>query len=64
MKERFVPTDFDVPIEFEGLGLRLEPVGPQHNERGYDAWSSSIDHIRSTPDFEPTSAWTEPSIGR
>lgn len=29
----------------------LEPLGPQHNEADYRAWSSSIDHIRSTPGF-------------
>ena len=31
--ESFVPEEFDVPIEFEGPGFRLEPLGPQHNER-------------------------------
>jgi hypothetical protein len=45
----FVPPDFDVPL---GLGTPLfvlEPLGPEHNERDYDAWTSSMEHIRSTP---------------
>ena len=29
----------------------LEPLGPQHNEPDYDAWSTSIEHIRGTPGF-------------
>jgi hypothetical protein len=30
---------------------RLEPLGPQHNERDHVAWMSSIEHIRATPGF-------------
>jgi hypothetical protein len=30
----------------------LEPLGPEHNERDYEAWSSSLEHIRATPGFE------------
>jgi len=30
----------------------LEPLGPQHNLADYDAWSSSMAHIRATPGFE------------
>jgi len=45
----FVPDDFEVPTTFEGPGFRLEPLGPSHNERDYEAWMSSIDHIRTTP---------------
>jgi hypothetical protein len=48
----FVPADFRPPRWFETPLFRLEPLGPQHNERDYDAWSSSIEHIRSTPGFE------------
>lgn len=29
----------------------LEPLGSQHNESDFVAWSSSIDHIRATPGF-------------
>jgi hypothetical protein len=50
--EPFVPVDFAVP---EGLvsdqGFRLAPLGPQHNEADYAAWTGSIDHIRATPGF-------------
>jgi hypothetical protein len=55
----FVPTDFEVPLEFEGPGFRLEPLGPEHNERDHAAWMSSIEHIRSTPGFESRS-WPVP----
>jgi RimJ/RimL family protein N-acetyltransferase len=36
--------------------FRLEPLGPEHNERDHDAWMSSIDHIRATPGF-PFGQW-------
>lgn len=29
----------------------LVPLGPEHNESDHAAWSTSIDHIRSTPGF-------------
>ena len=45
----FVPAGFDVPGTLDGPGFRLEPLGPEHNERDHEAWMSSIDHIRSTP---------------
>jgi hypothetical protein len=47
----FVPADFAVP---DGLAIetfRLEPLGPEHNEADYAAWTASIDHIRATPGF-------------
>jgi hypothetical protein len=57
--DRFVPDDFAVPRSFEGPGFRLEPLGPQHNERDHEAWMSSIAHIRSTPGF-PDDDWPSP----
>ncbi len=36
--------------------FRLVPLGPQHNEADYAAWTASIDHIRSTPGF-PDGSW-------
>jgi hypothetical protein len=52
MEVPFVPVDFEVPDSFEGPGFRLEPLGPDHNDRDHPAWMSSIDHIRSTPGFD------------
>ena len=52
----FVPTDFDPPTGFTAGDFRLEPLGPEHNERDYAAWTSSIDHIRSSPGF-PDGNW-------
>lgn len=59
MSDAFVPEDFEVPTSFEGPGFRLEPLGPQHNERDHDAWMWSIEHIRATPGF-PDGNWPEP----
>lgn len=61
MTEQFVPGDFEVPTSFSGPGFRLEPLGPEHNERDYAAWTSSIEHIHSTPGFpDPDDGWPYP----
>lgn len=49
MSDEFVPRSFVPPRSFQGPGFRLEPLGPEHNRRDYEAWSSSMDHIRATP---------------
>lgn len=54
--ESFVPPDFDPPTSLTGDGFRLEPLGPQHNESDLAAWTSSIEHIRSTPGY-PDGSW-------
>jgi hypothetical protein len=53
----FVPDDFVVPRSLVGEEFWLEPLGPEHNEGDYRAWTSSIPHIRATPGFE---GWTWP----
>jgi len=52
----FVPPDFDVPQGLETPEFVLEPLGPQHNELDYDAWTSSMEHIRATPGY-PDGSW-------
>jgi hypothetical protein len=52
----FVPPEFDVPQGLETPDFVLEPLGPQHNEPDYAAWSSSIEHIRATPGY-PDGTW-------
>jgi len=52
----FVPDDFQPPLELVTDDFLLEPLGPQHNERDYAAWTSSFDHIHRTPGFAG-SAW-------
>jgi RimJ/RimL family protein N-acetyltransferase len=47
--DEFVPRDFDVPRRLETPQFVLEPLGPEHNESDYDAWTSSMDHIAATP---------------
>ena len=51
MSDAFVPTDFDPPTGFTAGESRLEPLGPEHNERDYAAWTSSMEHIRRSPGF-------------
>ena len=50
--ELFVPSDFVVPLRLETAQFLLEPLGPQHNEPDYEAWSSSMEHIHATPGWE------------
>lgn len=47
----FVPADFEPPTSLVTERFRLEPLGPEHNERDHAAWTSSIEHLRSTPGF-------------
>jgi RimJ/RimL family protein N-acetyltransferase len=54
----FVPSDFVVPPALVTEQFRLEPLGPQHNDSDYEAWSSSIEHIHTTPGWE-TSSWPD-----
>jgi hypothetical protein len=51
----FVPHDFTPPDGLEIGPYRLTPLGPEHNDSDYAAWTSSIDHIRATPGFEGAS---------
>jgi hypothetical protein len=59
MASPFVPDGFQAPASFSGPGFRLEPLGPEHNERDHAAWMASIDHIHSTPGWE-RSKWPRP----
>jgi hypothetical protein len=54
--ELFVPPDFVVPRRLETAQFVLEPLGPQHNDADYAAWSTSIEHIHGTPGWED-STW-------
>jgi hypothetical protein len=49
--QEFVPTGFEPPTQFAIGAFRLEPLGAEHNERDYAAWTSSIQHIRAQPGF-------------
>jgi hypothetical protein len=54
--ETFVPAGFVAPRALATEQFRLEPLGPQHNESDLAAWSSSIEHIHSTPGY-PDGSW-------
>ena len=58
MEAPFVPSGFIVPLALATEEFRLEPLGPQHNESDYEAWSSSVEHIQTTPGWE-TSSWPD-----
>src|SRR5262249_57398795 len=47
--DEFVPRDFDVPRRLVTPQFVLEPLGPEHNEQDYAAWTSSMEHIAATP---------------
>jgi len=48
----FVPPGFHPPTSLITGQFRLEPpLGPQHNHADHAAWTSSIEHIRSTPGY-------------
>jgi hypothetical protein len=47
----FVADTFVLPSGLITPEFRLEPLGPQHNDADYAAWTSSIDHIEATPGF-------------
>ncbi len=55
----FVPASFSPPPGLDRAEFRLRPLGPEHNESDFAAWSSSIEHIRATPGCARLS-WPQP----
>ena len=53
----FVPDGFEPPLGLVTERFRLEPLGVEHNERDYLAWSSSIEHILGSPGYGADSSW-------
>ena len=47
----FVPESFDVPAGLATGEFRLVPLGAEHNESDYAAWTTSLEHIHATPGF-------------
>ncbi|HVQ92430.1 MAG TPA: hypothetical protein VMU51_15445 [Mycobacteriales bacterium] len=60
----FVADDFVIPAGLETDRFVLEPLGPQHNEADYAAWTSSYEHIRATPGFADGSWPTELTLAQ
>ena len=52
----FVPDDFDPPTALRTGRFVLEPLGPRHNDSDLAAWTSSVEHIRTTPGY-PDGEW-------
>jgi hypothetical protein len=53
----FVPEGFEPPtrLDLPDLGVVLEPLGPQHCDGDYAAWSSSMRHIHASPGWAGSS---------
>ena len=45
---QFVAPDFKVPTDVKMSGYRLVPLGPDLAKHDFDAYMSSIDHLRAT----------------
>jgi hypothetical protein len=58
----FVPPVFQAPRELVTEHCVLRPLGPQHNESDYEAWTTSVEHIRSSPGYGPDSTWPDPGM--
>jgi hypothetical protein len=56
---QFVPAGFVVPIGLTTPEFSLTPLGPEHNEADYAAWTSSTEHIKTTPGY-PDYGWPHP----
>ncbi len=54
-----VPADFVLPVPLEAARFRLALLGPEHNESDYQAWTGSMEFIRSLPGWA-ASPWPEP----
>jgi hypothetical protein len=48
----FVHPEFVIPPPPRGDGYLLTPLLLEHNEGDLEAWSSSVQHIHTTPGFE------------
>lgn len=59
--EPLVPDDFDVPLGLRTDLFVLEPLDVIHNVADYRAWTSSVEHIRTTPGF-PDGKWPDPAL--
>ncbi len=53
-----MPPGFVAPLALATERFTLEPLGPQHNESDYEAWSSSVEHIHLTPGWQ-ASSWPD-----
>jgi hypothetical protein len=47
----FVPAGFVPPTSLVTAEFVLEPLTPAHNAMDLEAWTSSMEHIASTPGF-------------
>jgi RimJ/RimL family protein N-acetyltransferase len=55
----FVADGFVPPAGLAAASFLLEPLGPQHNDSDYQAWTSSVEHIRATPGYAD-GTWPRP----
>lgn len=59
-REPFVPVTFNVPALHESAGYKLVPLGPSLAQHDYNAYMSSIEHLRKT--FSGSGSWPNKNI--
>jgi hypothetical protein len=55
----FVPDQFEVPFGIRTRWFIIEPLAKWHNESDYAAWTSSREHIKTTPGFFEDTLWVD-----
>ena len=56
-RSALIEDDIDVPRRLASAHFVLEPLTGSHNVADHAAWTSSIEHIRSSPGFGPHRDW-------
>jgi len=56
-----VPDSFALPAPPQSEVFLLEPLDLRHNAADYQAWTSSVAHIRATPGFAGQT-WPNPAL--
>ena len=61
METPLVPKDFTVPSGPQSEPFVLEPLHTRHNAADHAAWTSSIEHIKKTPEYVDR-AWPDKPV--
>jgi hypothetical protein len=56
----FIPRDFAVPVNAEGPGFKIVPLGPDLAKVDFAAYMSSVEHLQKT--FSRSPAWPREGI--
>jgi hypothetical protein len=58
----FVSDEFKVPAECRTDLFAIEPLRQGHNQSDYAAWTSSREHIKTTPGFVANQLWVDEDL--